>query len=195
MVPREKLEGIGMEYTHLLTSQLESQRVYFEELVSKAVAKASAASTAAATATKRADEAISKLGEVEKENRELQEVVKGLERELEKEKKKSERSAEVARGFGRNLMEEKRVGEGLMERIGFLNGNIEKITGELEKFKLENTELKEENRDLLFSISAQQKLAEMGDGEGLEKGELEGGSLSLPPEKEKKRIKGKGRGK
>jgi BRCA1-associated protein len=195
MVPREKLEGIGMEYTHLLTSQLESQRVYFEELVSKAVAKASAASTAAATATKRADEAISKLGEVEKENRELQEVVKGLERELEKEKKKSERSAEVARGFGRNLMEEKRVGEGLMERIGFLNGNIEKITGELEKVKLENTELKEENRDLLFSISAQQKLAEMGDGEGLEKGELEGGSLSLPPEKEKKRIKGKGRGK
>lgn len=195
MVPREKLEGIGMEYTHLLTSQLESQRVYFEELVGKAAAKASAASTAAASATQRADEAISKLGELQKENSELKDVVKGLERDLEKEKKKGERSAEVARGFGRSLMEEKRVGEGLMERIGFLNGNVEKITGELEKVKLENAELKEENRDLLFSISAQQKLAEMGEGEGIEKGELEGGSLSLPPEKEKKRGKGKGRGK
>jgi BRCA1-associated protein len=194
MVPREKLEGIGMEYTHLLTSQLESQRVYFEELVGKAVAKASTASTAATSAAQRAEEAISRLGELEKENNELKEAVKGLERDLEKEKKKGERSAEVARGFGRSLMEEKRVGEGLMERIGFLNGNIEKITGELEKVKLENVELKEENRDLLFSISAQQKLAEMGEGEGLEKGELEGGSLSLPPEKVKK-GKGKGRGK
>jgi BRCA1-associated protein len=176
MVPREKLEGIGMEYTHLLTSQLESQRVYFEELVGKAVAKASTASTAATSAAQRAEEAISRLGELEKENSELKEAVKGLERDLEKEKKKGERSAEVARGFGRSLMEEKRVGEGLMERIGFLNGNIEKITGELQKVKLENVELKEENRDLLFSISAQQKLAEMGEGEGLEKGELEGGS-------------------
>jgi BRCA1-associated protein len=195
MVPREKLEGIGMEYTHLLTSQLESQRVYFEELVGKAVAKASAASTAAVTATQKADEAISKLGEIKKENSELKEVVKGLERDLDKERKKNERSAEVARGFGRSLMEEKRVGEGLMERIGFLNGNVEKITEELEKVKIENAELKEENRDLLFSISAQQKLTEMGEGEGLEKGELEGGSLSLPPEKEKKRGKAKGRGK
>jgi BRCA1-associated protein len=195
MVPREKLEGIGMEYTHLLTSQLESQRVYFEELVGKAVAKASAASTAAASAAQRADEAISKLGELQKENNELKDVVKGLERDLEKEKKKSERSAEVARGFGRSLMEEKRVGEGLMERIGFLNGNVEKINVEMEKVKTENTELKEENRDLLFSISAQQKLAEIGEGEGLEKGELDGGSLSLPPEKERKRGKGKGRGK
>jgi len=194
MVPREKLEGIGMEYTHLLTSQLESQRVYFEELVGKAVAKASTASTAATSAAQRAEEAISRLGQLEKENSELKEAVKGLERDLDKEKKKGERSAEVARGFGRSLMEEKRVGEGLMERIGFLNGNIEKVTSELEKIKLENVELKEENRDLLFSISAQQKLAEMGDGEGLEKGELEGGSLSLPPEKVKK-GKGKGRGK
>jgi len=193
MVPREKLEGIGMEYTHLLTSQLESQRVYFEELVGKAVAKASTASTAATSAAQRAEEAISRLGQLEKENSELKEAVKGLERDLDKEKKKGERSAEVARGFGRSLMEEKRVGEGLMERIGFLNGNIEKVTSELEKIKLENVELKEENRDLLFSISAQQKLAEMGDGEGLEKGELEGGSLSLPPEKVKK-GKGKGRG-
>ena len=32
--PRAKLENIGMEYTHLLTSQLESQRVYFEEMLS-----------------------------------------------------------------------------------------------------------------------------------------------------------------
>jgi BRCA1-associated protein len=139
----------------VLTSQLESQRVYFEELVNKVLTKASAASTAATTATQRAaDEANSTLGELEKENGELKEVVKGLERDLEKEKKRGERSVEVARDFRRSLMEEKRVGEGLMEHIGFLNSHVEKIIGELEKVKLENVELKEENRDLLFSISA-----------------------------------------
>ncbi|KAF4633826.1 hypothetical protein G7Y89_g4283 [Cudoniella acicularis] len=195
MVPREKLENIGMEYTHLLTSQLESQRVYFEELVGKAVAKASAASSAANTATARADEALSKLKELEIENRRLrEEVVSELERDLAREKKKAERSSEVARGFGKSLMEEKKVSEGLMERIGHVNKGMLEMSQQLTALKEENADLKEQNRDLLFSITAQQKLKDMeGEEGGLQAGELEGGSLSLPPEK--KRGKGKGRGK
>ncbi|KAE8451545.1 hypothetical protein EG329_003618 [Mollisiaceae sp. DMI_Dod_QoI] len=199
MVPREKLERIGMEYTHLLTSQLESQRVYFEELVGKAVAKASAASTSAATATARADEALSKLKDLELENKKLkEEVLVGLEKDLEREKRKAEKSGEVARGFGKSLMEEKKVSEGLMERIGHVNKSLMGLSEEITKLKAENAELKEENRDLLFSISAEQKIKEMGENEdgGLEKGELEGGSLVMPPEKEKGgRKKGKGKGK
>ncbi|CZR57065.1 related to RING and UBP finger domain protein [Phialocephala subalpina] len=199
MVPREKLERIGMEYTHLLTSQLESQRVYFEELVGKAVAKASAASTSAATATTRADEALSKLADLELENKKLKsEVLVSLEKDLEREKRKAEKSSEVARGFGKSLMEEKKVSEGLMERIGHVNKSMMALSEEITKLKGENAELKEENRDLLFSISAEQKIREMGeDGDGgLEKGELEGGSLVVPPEKEKPgRKKGKGKSK
>lgn len=195
MVPREKLDRIGMEYTHLLTSQLESQRVYFEELVGKAVAKASAASTSAATATARADEALSKFQDLYLENKKLkEETLVGLEKDLEREKRKAEKSAEVARAFGKSLREEKKVSEGLMERIGFVNKSVEKMGTEVEKLKGENVELREENRDLLFSISAEQKIREMGEGEegGLEKGELEGGSLVLPPEKEKgKKKRGK----
>ena len=34
-----KMENVALEYTHLLTSQLESQRVYFEEVVERAVDK------------------------------------------------------------------------------------------------------------------------------------------------------------
>jgi BRCA1-associated protein len=180
-----------MEYTHLLTSQLESQRVYFEELVGKAVSKASAASSAANSGTARADEAISKLKDLELENKKLrEEVVVGLEKDLAREKKKAERSAEVARGFGKSLMEEKKVSEGLMERIGHVNKSMMEISNQLTAVKEENAELKDQNRDLLFSITAQQKLQDM---EGLEEGEVEGGTVSLPPEKQKK--KGKGRGK
>ncbi|TVY64247.1 RING finger protein ETP1-like protein [Lachnellula suecica] len=191
MVPAEKLERIGMEYTHLLTSQLESQRVYFEELVSKAVSKASAASTSAATATARADEALSKVASLTLENKALREdVITALEKDLAREKKKAERSAEVARSFGKSLMEEKKVSEGLMERIGHINKNMIELSSQLTTVKEENAELKEQNRDLLFSITAQNKLKGM---EGLEEGELEGGTVSLPPEKEKKGRKGKGK--
>ncbi|KUJ21776.1 zf-UBP-domain-containing protein [Mollisia scopiformis] len=205
MVPREKLERIGMEYTHLLTSQLESQRVYFEELVGKAVAKASVASTSAATATQRADEALSKLQTLEIENRKLkEETLISLEKDLEREKRKAEKSSEVARGFGKSLREEKKVSEGLMERIEFVNKSVAGLGEEVSRLKEENAELREENRDLLFSISAEEKIREMDGGggeEGLERGELEGGSLVVPVvEKEKAgggggRKKGKGKGK
>jgi BRCA1-associated protein len=197
MVPREKMERIGLEYTHLLTSQLESQRVYFEELVSKAVAKASAASSAAASASRRADEAISQLQELQLAHKHLRdEVVVGLEKDLAREKKRAEKSAELARGFGKSLKEEKEVSRGLLERIEHVNGSMAVISKEMRDLKEENEDLKEQNRDLLFSITASSKIQELKVGEGLEEGEVEGGTLSMPEkDKDKKgRIMGRGRG-
>lgn len=37
----EKIDSVQLEYTYLLTSQLESQRVYYERIISKAKQKAS----------------------------------------------------------------------------------------------------------------------------------------------------------
>ncbi|CAL3969211.1 unnamed protein product [Diplocarpon coronariae] len=202
MVPREKLERIGIEYTHLLTSQLESQRVYFEELVGKAVAKASAAAAAAASASSRADEALSQLASLSRENRSLKEdIVASLEKDVAREKRKAERSSEIARGFGKSLTEEKKVSEGLLERIGHVNRRMESVAAQMKRLEEENKELVEANRDLLFSITAGEKIREMEgevpeDGGVLQKGELEGGTVSLPVEKEKagRGRKGKGRG-
>lgn len=203
MVPREKLENIGMEYTHLLTSQLESQRVYFEELVGKAVSKASAAASAAAVANSRAEEALSKLQLLELENMKLKnETLPNLEKDLARERKKAEKSSDLARQFSKNLMEEKKVSEGLMSRIEHVNKSMMEISGEMTKLKEENGELKEENRDLLFSITAGEKLKDMqemgeegGEG-GLQREEIEGGTLSVPiPPETGKGRKGKGRGK
>ena len=192
MVPREKLERIGMEYTHLLTSQLESQRVYFEELVGKAVAKASAASSAANAASSRADEVIVRLNELQIQHTYLKdEVVIGLEKDLAREKKRADKSSELARGFGKSLTEEKEVNAGLMKRIDHVNASILSMSKELSQVKEETADLKEQNRDLLFSITASSKIQDMeAEGGALEAGELEGGTLSLPPEK-----KGRGRGK
>ena len=50
-VPREKLDNMGMEYAYLLTSQLESQRAYFEEQLAKATDKSAKAAAAAEEAS------------------------------------------------------------------------------------------------------------------------------------------------
>jgi BRCA1-associated protein len=193
VVPRAKLDSIGMEYTHLLTSQLESQRVYFEEMVSKAADKAAKAAAAAEEAQGTAREALGQLAVLRAEQKRLkEEVVPGLERELARERTKTSKSTDLARSLGKSLQEEKKVGEGLMERIGHVNREMEGLRKRVEDLMAENEELKETNRDLTMFISGQEKLREMESEGKVGVGELEGGTVSLP---EEKRKKGKGKAK
>ncbi|TGO78821.1 hypothetical protein BELL_0053g00270 [Botrytis elliptica] len=198
MVPREKLENAGLEFTHLLTSQLESQRVYFEELVGKAVAKASAASEKASLASRDAEVALGRLRELEEKYRKLSEdTLPSLERELEREKRKAEKAQEIARAMGKSLREEKKVSEGLMERIGFVNEGVRQKEEEMRGVREECEELREANRDLMVMISGREKIREMEEAGELGEGEAEAAGVSVG-EKEKdgeKRKKGKGKGK
>jgi BRCA1-associated protein len=196
MVPRAKLENIGMEYTNLLTSQLESQRAYYEDIVKKTVAKASAASKAAEAAAAKAEEAMSALKQLTIEHSRLRDVVvPSLEKEIERMRIKAEKSGELARAMTKSWQEEKKVGEGLMERIKHINESMVGLSKELTKAKEECEDLKEQNRDLGFFISGQEKLKEM---EGQLGDEVTEGTVSLPERKEKdskSKGKGKGRGK
>jgi BRCA1-associated protein len=184
VVPRAKLDNIGMEYTHLLTSQLESQRVYFEEMVNKAADKAAKASAAAESASAQATEAREQLTALRDEHRVLRDqTVPGLEREAAREKNRAAKSAELARTMGKALQEEKEVSAGLMKRIEHLLEHLqsasEGTTQAVERLKAENEELKEMNRDLTMFISGQEKLREM-EKEGLvEQGELEEGTAGV----------------
>jgi BRCA1-associated protein len=196
MVPRVKLENIGMEYTSLLTSQLESQRAYYEDIVKKAVSKASAAAKSAEAAAAKAEEAVSALKQLTIEHSRLRdEVVPNLEKEMERMRIKAEKSGELARAMTKSWQEEKKVGEGLMERIKHVNEGMAGLSQELTKVKAECEDLREQNRDLGFFISGQEKLKEM---EGQLGDEVTEGTVSLPERKNKDtkaRGKGKGRGK
>lgn len=178
-VPKEKLDSLAVEYTHLLMSQLESQRLYFEEKVERAADKASQASRAAETATLAAEKAVQALSGVQAENEAL---TKQKLPELEKERDRTGRRAERFEGMARKLekewREEKAVSGSLMERIEWLDGEVGRL-------RADNEELKEMNRDMGFFISGQKKL------EGLELGEeVVEGTMSLP---EEKGAKGKGK--
>ncbi|KAF4447017.1 hypothetical protein F53441_9415 [Fusarium austroafricanum] len=190
VVPRAKLDSIGLEYTHLVTSQLESQRAYYEELISKTVDKASKASAAAEDAAAQTSKAMEKLALLDEKYTTLsQETIPELEKQLTRERGKANKSETLARNLGKSLQEEKRLNEGLMKRIEHLNSDHEAITKELEKLKGENAELQEMNRDLSMFISGQEKLKEMENEGQIEEGELEGGSASVPEKKSRRRGK------
>src|SRR5215469_12323451 len=106
---------MSVEYTHLLTSQLESQRAYFEEVVERAVDKAAKASTAASTALEATQKANQNL-------KDLQLLYDALSKDnvpvLEKERVKAERRAEkfetMARNMEKEWQDEKAMNENLV---------------------------------------------------------------------------------
>ncbi|KAI5922811.1 hypothetical protein F4810DRAFT_239685 [Camillea tinctor] len=195
VVPRAKLENIGIEYTHLLTSQLESQRVYFEEMLSKAADKAAKASAAAEKAASQAAEALKELRALKKEQRELRnETIPALEKDLERERTRATKSTDLARGLGKSLQEEKKVSEGLMKRIEHVNKELESLGAKVQELQLENADLKDQNHDLTMFISGQEKLKELEAEGKVEEGEIQEGSASVPEDKKRRKGKGKAKG-
>ncbi|RYO73639.1 hypothetical protein DL764_010417 [Monosporascus ibericus] len=196
VVPREKLDSIGMEYTHLLTSQLESQRVYFEEMLSKAADKAAKASAAAESASAQAAQALEELRALREEQARLRtDTIPSLERDLERERARAAKSTELARGLGRSLQEEKKVSEGLLRRVEHVNGELEGLRGRVTELQAENADLRDQNHDLGMFISGQQKLRELEAEGAVGEGEVEAGSVAVPEKRGARKGKGGSGGK
>ena len=185
-ISREKFENMSAEYTYLLTSQLDSQRRYFEEQVERAVDKASKASSAAEKAAETAISATRQLSDVQAALAESQASASDLNKQLDRVEKRATRFEKMARDMGTQLKEEKTINESLMTRIKHLDGKVEAAEGK-------NKDLEEQNRDMGFFISGQAKLKELEEGgeEGVTEGEV-----SLPEAKKTgsaKKKKGKGK--
>lgn len=182
-VPREKLENMSVEYTHLLTSQLESQRAYFEEIVERAADKASQASAAATSAQEAVEKATTSLSCLQTHHNALTtETLPGIERDKIRAEKRAEKFEGMARKLEKEWREEKTVNESLLKRIEFLSGEVQGL-------KTENADLGEQNRDLTFFISGSERLKDQGD-------DVVQGTVSVPEESgsnKNKKKKGKGR--
>lgn len=185
LIPREKMEGLSLEYTHLLTSQLESQRVYFEEQVERAADKAAQATASAAAALSTAQRTAQELAALKSTYDDLaRDAVPALEREKSRLEKRADKFEELARKLEREYREEKAMNESLMERITHLGR-------EVQESEAGKKELEEQNRDLSFFISGQERLRGVGE-------EVVQGTLSVPDPPVaggKKKGKGKGTGK
>ncbi|KAF9258913.1 zf-UBP-domain-containing protein [Marasmius fiardii PR-910] len=188
----EKIEAIGIEYSYLLTSQLDSQRSYYEEQTT---------------------EMQSQIGELRQIVERLSEDIqteKLARRDLEEEKNRSEQARELEmkkertkvakmqdsiRQLQKNLEEEKAVSEGLLNNVRNLQKEKQSKAATDENHEQEKSalrdqikDLEDQLRDVMFFLEAQEKIKNSEDG--LE--EAAGGSVVIP---ETNAGKGKKKGK
>lgn len=182
-LPRDKMESMALEYTHMITSQLESQRMYFEELVNRAADKASQANTSAEKATKTASEATQQLAKLQSDHDDLlNSTIPSLEKEKARAERKAEKFETMARKMEKEWREEKAMNENLRQRV-------ELMVNELTTLKGANTELTESNRDLTFFITSQAKLQDQG--EDIQEGTVTVADAPAPKKGKKGKAKGK----
>ena len=164
----EKLEAIGMEYSYLLTSQLESQRHFYEDKLDQFQAQLTSLTGELSTLSykaKQIDQLSARTAELERHN-EL------LKRDKEKSDKKAEKAVELARTLERDLHSERSMNKGLMDRL-------EKTKESEEAFRVQVADLQEQVSDLMFFVQARDKLDQEG-------GEAQGGDVELRPKPTRK---------
>src|SRR5579859_392874 len=173
-VSREKLDAMGMEYTYLLTTQLESQRVYYEEMIAAAADKAAKAGKAVDQANSqisvlesRLDECGSRLRKLQLERDQLVHSVSESVKAKERTEAKCIKLGETARNWQKELKEEKLLSEGLLNKVNA-------VTEENERLRKEKDELQEQNQDLMFML------------ENMGRDDIKGGDLGIAERQTKK---------
>ncbi|KAG0254913.1 hypothetical protein BG011_005429 [Mortierella polycephala] len=151
-VGQEKLDAIGLEYTYLLTSQLESQRLYFD-------AQMAAMAAQLAQVNKEAKEWEKEATILDQKNRELAKIAELLEKEkvpmLVKEKKAAEKRLEKMQE--RLQMLERQYEEEKEMNVG-LRTNQDSFKERLQVKEAEILELQDQVRDMMIYLDTQQKV-------------------------------------
>ncbi|CAD0109286.1 unnamed protein product [Aureobasidium uvarum] len=160
-VPREKMENMANEYTYLLTSQLDSQRRYYEGQLERAVDKASIASAKAEDAARACTALAEEMAVLRVQNQDHAGSLSRMEKRFEKATSRAEKFEKMARDMSTQLREEKTMNEGLLQRIHAAEAKAKQSQQDTEQMKLEKAELEEMNHDLTMFISSQEKVKEL----------------------------------
>uniref|UniRef100_A0A915L0T6 Uncharacterized protein n=1 Tax=Romanomermis culicivorax TaxID=13658 RepID=A0A915L0T6_ROMCU len=152
----EKLDGITLEYTYLLTNQLESQRLYFEE---KVVNVEKVAADEVERLERRVIEIDSELHGLKNDFKKCISEKSSLEKKLQQANNKLAKCQQ-------ELKEEKDINQMLREDQSDWTQKTSELQKQLEDMTLtrekEIGDLKEQLRDLMFHFEAQTKLGEIG---------------------------------
>jgi BRCA1-associated protein len=162
-----KLDAIHSEYNQLLTSQLDSQRRYFERLMAVAEAEREGAATAAAAAKERAAAVASAVDDARDARRNLKEAHEKLDAEMGR-RAKVEEERDFLRSLNDTLLANQRAFE---EKTRALERDAEASAREKDA-RIRN--LEEQVRDLMVFLDAQSKVQEAVGGDG---GTIAGGSV------------------
>lgn len=164
----EKIDSLQLEYTYLLTSQLDSQRLYFEEKLERA--------------EKEAAEQISVLNtrcrNISSENEKLGILISELEKEKkERDKKLNQLQTKLSKVHS-ELQEEKELNKYLSDNQHAWRDRVtaleEKMHSTMDKKDQEIKDLQDQVKDLMFYLETQQKISQAPEGT---KQDIQGGHL------------------
>ncbi|KAF8967694.1 hypothetical protein BDZ97DRAFT_1656175 [Flammula alnicola] len=185
----EKIEAIGIEYSYLLTSQLDSQRAFYEEQTTELRSQVGELKSLVEKLSEEFKrEQIRNKEEEMRVRKEEEERVSLILKDKAKAEHRAEKVAELARRLEKELREERAVSEGLMKNLGKMKEKTAMADKEKEDFTNKVRELEDQVRDVMFSLDAQTKIEQGG---GVES-EAAGGSIAVPtPSPIPSRLNGK----
>ncbi|XP_018335142.1 BRCA1-associated protein [Agrilus planipennis] len=180
---QEKVDSVQLEFTYLLTSQLEEQRTYFEERMAQLDSQAAA------------DIKIlrDKLGALFEENKQLKARLAETNKDKQSLERKVAQQASRLSLITNELNEEKQLGKALRNNQQQWQNKITKLEESLNELKTtkenEIAELKEQIRDLMFYIDAQQVIAKSDNKDEIASGTVTVGEA--PQQQSKRKHRGK----
>lgn len=178
----EKVEAIGIEYSYLLSTQLDTQRAFFED---------------------QKKELERTVEEEKRVQNELREQISTLEKEKSKADERAAKMGEIAKKLEKELREEKVMTSGLKKNLDRMQEKVDAGEAERKELKEKVDELSDQLRDLMFFLEARDKIeaatSTAAEGSGSQEGtgdlaEAAGGSVVVPappPPKESRRRRKK----
>lgn len=174
----EKIEAIGIEYSYLLTSQLDSQRAFYEAQTAAVHAQVGELRALVARLSADADTAAAAArAEHERRAAALEARLAEAERARERAERRAAQAGELARTLERELKGERAVSAGLLANLAAARERADAAERERTALGARVGELEEQLRDVMFFIEARGQI----EGGGGAMGEAAGGSLALAP--------------
>lgn len=162
----EKVDSVQLEFTYLLTSQLETQRQYFEEKFNRLEQRSLSEIT----------EMREKLGQLMEENTQFKERFTALNREKQSLEKRLQHTLTKLTQVQSELKEEKELRSALQINQTFWQAKYNKLQQELSEFKCakesELKDLQEQVRDFMFYFEAQKQIENSANRDEIAAGQI-----------------------
>lgn len=176
----EKFEAIGIEYSYLLTSQLDAQRIFYEEQQAELEGKLFDLRDQIRTMSEFEQYKLAMAREKEEYERvkakDDDDLAEAAARARLKAEAKAERSADLARRLEKELEEERAVSAGLLEKMAVLKERAEEADIERNGLNDRLKDCEEQLRDVMFFLESREKIEQAGGAAA----EAAGGTVVLP---------------
>ncbi|CAN6599806.1 RING finger protein Etp1p [Trichomonascus vanleenenianus] len=155
-VDKEKLEEIGMHYSSMLSSQLESQRMYYEALVNSAADRVSEVTAQIDELQRHMSELRLELQHSKIREKDYEESEQQLKSRAESSRTKVDKLQDMYSELLKSYKAEKLMSENAIAKL-------DKLEADKSTMAQETEELRQQVNDLMFYLDAQEKLKDAGE--------------------------------